>query len=117
MESFFKAQGFKGTTLRSQLRKMGLDEGRKNRSRQDSLLDTQTGREIDLTIEEHTLEADLAWHVRAWGWWVLREARRELAGYYPVYADFQPLKDVGDWRRRNLDRERPMAIVPLYEDG
>lgn len=117
MERFFKAQGFKGTTLRSQLRKMRLDEGRENRSRQDALLDTQTRREIDLTIEEHTLEADLAWHVRAWGWWVLREARRELAGYYPVYADFQPLKDVGDWRRRNPDRARPMALVPPGEDG
>src|SRR4249920_2921669 len=42
MEGFFKAQGFKGSTLRSQLRKMGLDEGRKSRSRQDALLDTQT---------------------------------------------------------------------------
>ena len=78
MESFFKAQGFKGATLRSQLRKLGLDEGRQRRSKQDSLFDGQTGKEIDLTIEEHTLEADLAWHVRAWGWWVLREARREL---------------------------------------
>ena len=76
MESFFKAQGFKGATLRSQLRKLGLDAGRQGRSTQDSLLDAQTGKEIDLTIEEHTLEADLAWHVRAWGWWVLREARR-----------------------------------------
>ena len=37
MESFFKAQGFKGATLRSQLRKMGFDEAGKSRSRQDSL--------------------------------------------------------------------------------
>ncbi len=117
MESFFKAQGFKGTTLRSQLRKMGLDEGRQRRSRQDSLLDTQTGKEIDLTIEEHTLEADLAWHVRAWGWWVLREARRELARYYPTYADFQPLKDIDDWRQRRPDQARPMTLVMLLEDG
>jgi adenine-specific DNA methylase len=117
MESFFKAQGFKGTTLRSQLRKMGLDEDQQRRSRQDSLPDAQTGKELDLTIEEHTLEADLAWHVRAWGWWVLREARRELARYYPVYADFQPLKDVDDWRRRHPDLARPIAFVPLHEDG
>ena len=34
--------------------------------------------------------ADLAWHVRAWGRWVLSQARRELAPYYPTYADFQP---------------------------
>ena len=25
-------------------------------------------------------EADLAWHVRAWGWWVLQEARRTWSG-------------------------------------
>ncbi len=117
MESFFKAQGFKGATLRSQLRKMGLDEGRQRRSRQDSLLDAQTGKEIDLTIEEHTLEADLAWHVRAWGWWVLREARRELARYYPTYADFQPLKDVDDWHKRHPDRVRSTTLVPLSDDG
>jgi adenine-specific DNA methylase len=117
MESFFKAQGFKGATLRSQLRKLGLDEGRQRRSKQDSLLDAQTGKEIDLAIEEHTLEADLAWHVRAWGWWVLREARRELARYYPTYADFQPLKDVDDWRKRNPEQTRPMSLLAADADG
>jgi len=117
MESFFKAQGFKGTTLRSQLRKMGLDDNRKSRSEQHTLRDESTGKDIDLSIEEHTLEADLAWHVRAWGWWVLREARRELAGYYPTYADFQPLKGVDDWRRRHPDLARPIAVVPMHDDG
>lgn len=42
------------------------------------------------TAEE--LQADLAWHVRAWGQWVLDRARRELAPYYPTYADFEPIK-------------------------
>ncbi len=28
--------------------------------------------------------ADLAWHVRAWGHWVLERARKELEPYYPV---------------------------------
>ena len=35
-------------------------------------------------------KADLAWHVRAWGQWVLDRARRELAQFYPTYADFEP---------------------------
>src|SRR3990167_1675565 len=117
MESFFKAQGFKGTTLRSQLRKMGLDDNRKSRVVQHTLRDESTGKDIDLSIEEHTLEADLAWHVRAWGWWVLREARRELARYYQTYADFQPLKDVDDWRKRHPDQAQPLTLVPLLEDG
>jgi adenine-specific DNA methylase len=100
MESFFKAQGFKGAGLRSQLRKLGL-EGEP--SQQATLKDTQTGSEVDLQIEEHTLDADLAWHVRAWGWWVLREARRDLAKYYPVYADFEPLEDPDQWRQQHSE--------------
>lgn len=117
MESFFKAQGFKGAMLRSQLRKLGLSDSKKNGAQQHSLKDTQTGKDVDLSIEEHTLEADLAWHVRAWGWWVLREARGELAHYYPAYADFQPMKDVDAWRRRHPEQARPMQLVPTFDDG
>jgi adenine-specific DNA methylase len=32
-------------------------------------------------------EADLAWHVRAWGLWVLERAGRDVAPYYPVVED------------------------------
>lgn len=71
MESFFKAQGFKGALLRTQLEKLGFGE-----NPQPQL----TG----LKIEEATLEADLAWHVRAWGWWVLQKARADLEQFYPV---------------------------------
>jgi putative DNA methylase len=42
-----------------------------------------------------SLEADLAWHVRAWGRKVLAEARKELAHVYPTYAAWQPL-ELGD---------------------
>ncbi len=57
-------------------------------------------------------EADLAWHVRAWGFWVLQQARRELARFYPVYADFEPLdKTLGKFE------PRPLQLVPLDEDG
>lgn len=31
-----------------------------------------------------TLEADLRWHIRAWGQWVLERATAELTRYYPV---------------------------------
>lgn len=110
MESFFKAQGMKGAMLRTQLKKLGLDEAEPTAGRP-----TQTS--LDLAIEEHTLDADLAWHVRAWGWWVLREARKELAPYYPIYADWEPLKDVGDWREKHPDEAKPMRLVPLRDDG
>jgi len=58
-------------------------------------------------------KADLAWHVRAWGKWVLNRARKELAPFYPTYADFEPL----DLKNPNPYERRPMQLVPLKEDG
>ena len=58
-------------------------------------------------------KADLAWHVRAWGQWVLERARRELAQFYPIYADFEPL----DIKNAKPYEKRPLKMVPLKEDG
>ena len=63
MRSFFEAQGLKGKPLQSRLAWLFRED------ESDPLL-TQL-REEDV---EHSLEADLAWHVRAWGKWVSREA-------------------------------------------
>ncbi|HNK03143.1 MAG TPA: DUF1156 domain-containing protein [Accumulibacter sp.] len=62
------------------------------------------------------LEADLAWHVRAWGRWVLREARRELARFYPTYAEFCSLVP---YRRVALARaeEEQLKLVPTNDAG
>ena len=58
------------------------------------------------------LQADLAWHVRAWGQWVLDRARRKLAHYYPTYADFEPIT------KDHLAYEhQPMRLIPLRDDG
>jgi putative DNA methylase len=44
--------------------------------------------EKELAQYQHGLfpppEADLAWHVRAWGWWVLQQARKDLERFYPT---------------------------------
>lgn len=58
-------------------------------------------------------KADLAWHVRAWGQWVLESARRDLAKFYPTYADFEPL----DLKQPKPYEKQPMRLVPLKEDG
>lgn len=58
-------------------------------------------------------KADLAWHVRVWGQWVLDRARRELAKYYPVYAAFEPL----DLKSSVPYEKQQMRLVPLKEDG
>lgn len=58
-------------------------------------------------------KADLAWHVRAWGQWVLDRARRELAQFYPTYADFEP----ADLKASRAYEKQPMRLVPLKDDG
>ena len=55
--------------------------------------------------------ADLAWQVRAWGRWILDRARRDLAPYYPTYADFEPLVQTNSYEHR------AMQLFPLNEDG
>jgi adenine-specific DNA methylase len=57
-------------------------------------------------------KADLAWQVRAWGQWVLARARKELAGFYPTYADFEPL----DRKYPKPYEKRPTQLVPLRDD-
>ena len=82
MEAFLKARGFKGARLRTFLERLGHGKGE--------------GRQLgDLAQDDSITEADLAWHVRAWGRWVLARARSELASYYPTYAEFQPLTPTG----------------------
>ena len=98
MEAFLKAKGFKGARLRTFLERFGhgKEEG------------TQLG---ELSEYDSLIEGDLAWHVRAWGRWVLARARRELASYYPTYAEFQALTPTGD------DDQCPMRLLELDDNG
>ena len=110
MQDLLKSRGFSGAALQAQLEKLGF---------------AQAAAAPELPFAEYAvkesaghyntgidLEADLAWHVRAWGRWVLKQARRELAPYYPTYADFEPLVEV-----TGRVEKRPMQLVPLKEDG
>lgn len=58
-------------------------------------------------------KANLAWHVRAWGRWVLAESRKALSRYYPTYAEFEPL----DLKNPKPYERRPMRFVPTNDDG
>ena len=59
----------------------------------------EDGREIQLTSDglagRAETRADFAWHLRAWGLWVLGNVRRELAARYPTYAEFEPVRPKG----------------------
>jgi len=98
MEKFFKAKGLSKTQIRQQLEKLGHASDAPNLK--------------GLELEGLDLNADLAWHVRAWGHWVLQHARCDLAKFYPTYADFEPV-------RKGLRpyEPKPMQLVPLNEDG
>ena len=98
MEKFLKAKGFKGTRLRAHLERLGHG----------------SGGEIQLSSlpqDDPITEADLAWHVRAWGRWALARARKELARHYPTYAEFQPLAQGGDYE------PRPIRLLEVNEEG
>ena len=98
VKAFLKAKGLKGASLRTFLERLGHGDGD----------ETELGLFLD---NEAMFEADLAWHVRAWGRWVLARTRAELASYYPTYAEFEPLVPGKTFERR------PMRLVDLGEGG
>ena len=75
MAAFLKAKGYKGAALRRELAKLNLDAA-------------GGVAEPELLAHRPLLEADLAWQVRAWGRWVLAQARKRLARRYPTYAEW-----------------------------
>ena len=98
MTAFLKAKGFKGASLRTFLERLGHGDGG----------------DIQLDLIRHDdplLEADLAWHVRAWGRWVLARARKELASYYPTYAELEPLAPGKKFK------PRPIQLLEVDDEG
>ena len=98
MEAFLKSKGFKGARLKTFLERLGHGKGEGHQLGEFSEYDS-------------LIEADLAWHVRAWGRWVLARARRELASCYPTYAEFQPLTPTDD------DEPCPLRLLEADGDG
>lgn len=56
--------------------------------------------------------ADLSWHVRAWGLWVLQQTRKELEKYYPV-IDGKPT--VAYLWARTVTCKNCRATIPLLK--
>jgi adenine-specific DNA methylase len=57
-------------------------------------------------------DADLAWHVRAWGWWVLQQARKDLEMFYPT-IDGKPT--VAYLWARTVTCKNCRAMIPLLK--
>jgi adenine-specific DNA methylase len=106
LADYFKSRGLK---LKDAERRARQVAGKAHAARHDN-------RELfeapEVKAEE--LDADLAWHVRAWGRWVLKRARRDLAGFYPTYAEYCTLKP---YRRVALDTGEALKLVPVNDDG
>jgi len=101
LEFLEKVKGYSKSRARKILEKFG----HKNEGEENGWLF-----ELD---EDVDLQGDLAWHVRAWGQWVLDRARRELAKFYPIYADFEPL----DKANAKPYEKQDMRLVLLKDDG
>ena len=96
MEAFFKAKGYKGVALRTLLDR----------------IDSSDNTQLDLVDSgDPLLEADLAWHVRAWGRWVSARARQDLASFYPTYTEFQPLSADAEYV------PQPIRLLDVNENG
>ena len=92
MEAYLKSKGLKGVRLKRFLER--FEQG------------DQTDLQIDaLPRDAHLTEADFAWHIRAWGRWVLARARKRLVSLYPTYAE---------WAR--LDGEATHASSPTVDE-
>ncbi|MYD25363.1 MAG: DUF1156 domain-containing protein [Gemmatimonadetes bacterium] len=92
MEAYLKSKELKGVHLKRFLKR--FEQG------------DQTGLQIDaLPRDDHLIEADFAWHTRAWGRWVLARARKRLASFYPTYAE---------WTR--LDGEATDGPPPIVDE-
>ena len=57
-------------------------------------------------------DVDLAWHVRAWGWWVLQKARADLERFYPT-IDGKPT--VAYLWARTVTCKNCRATIPLLK--
>src|SRR6266576_4677955 len=101
MESYFKDKGFKGAVLEAQLSSLGL---KKDQTSQPQLMEMQTN--------AVSIEADLAWHVRAWGWWVLQRAKADLEHFYPTVGSKPTVAYL--WAR-TVTCKNCRATVPLLK--
>lgn len=105
MAGYLKARGLSAGEIRRYLQELGQASER-------GTVEMFEHAAVDTTV----LDADLAWHVRAWGLWVLKEARQKLARYYPTYAEFCTVKPYNRVPLARAD-EDALKLVPINDAG
>lgn len=97
--AFLKSRGFKGKKLAGAVERMLSAGG------------IETAQTDWLSAEKPWEKADLSWHVKAWGNWVQREARKVLASRYPIYAEWQAID-------RDVEVEpQPLLLLDPDQNG
>lgn len=114
MAAYFKAKGLKPAEIKRHLRQLAPSSPG-NEAEGEGI---ERGENFDLLdhpdLAPGLLDADLAWHVRAWGHRVLKEARKDLARFYPTYAEYCAVKP---YRVVPLDSEERLKLVPTNDIG
>lgn len=100
VDQYLKKQGLTPAKRRDTLRGLGLTEG-----------DALSTQQVMFSDMNQIPDADLSWHVRAWGKWVLDEARKDLGEFYPTYAHFETAEKPAERKSDELKR------VPTHNDG
>ena len=81
-------------------------------------VDSQEHETLDLLTEEDDgsefSNANFAWHLRAWSRRILKKARKELARFYPLYAEYCTLKP---YEIAKHPSGESFKLVPLDDDG
>ncbi|MCY4431023.1 MAG: DUF1156 domain-containing protein, partial [Rhodospirillales bacterium] len=73
-----------------------------------------------LFVSGGAIEAEFAWHQRAWGRRVLDRARKRLAARYPTYAEFEPVRRKGKKGRSRTERSfavRERRLLASDDEG
>lgn len=114
MAAYFKSKGLKPAEIKRYIRQLLPSASGRGTGGEG----IERGENFDLLdhpdLDADLLEANLAWHVRAWGHWVLKEARKDLARFYPTYAEYCTVKP---YRRVPLDSDEALKLVPTNEAG
>ena len=105
MAGYLKARGLSAGEIRRYLQELGQASERGT-----------TEMFEHAAVDPAVLDADLAWHVRAWGLWVLKEARQKLARYYPTYAEFCTVKPYNRVALARADDDA-LKLVPTNDAG
>lgn len=108
MGAYLKAKGLTAATIKRHLNELS------------KTIKAKSGEHPDFfghdPIDPQLLDADLAWHVRAWARWVHKEAKKSLARFYPAYAEYCTVKPYARVPLAREDEEQ-LKLVPIDDDG